>query len=115
MTYVDVTKFDGIVDVQSEFKGFEEGMWNLINSHITEWLKQVRIDVYPIDGNIRMTLDVYVEGAGNEIIFEMPYEEFFQERNDEPPDMEQFLLAGLKYYRETYDCAPGEEGPDDDD
>jgi hypothetical protein len=41
----------------------------------------------------------------------MPYEEFFQERNDEPPDMEQFLLAGLKYYQGVYDCLPGEECP----
>jgi len=115
MTYVDMTKFDGIVDVESKFSGFEEGMWNLINSHITEWLKDVRIDVYPIDGNIRMELDIYVEGAGNEIVFEMPYEEFFQLRNDEPPDMELFLLAGLKYYREVYDCLPGEECPMEDD
>ena len=111
MTYVDVTKFDGLVKVDSQFNGFEEAMWKLINSHVTEWLKDVRIDVYPIDGNIRMTLDIYVEGSGNEIVFEMPYEEFFQERNDEPPDMEQFLLAGLKYYQGVYDCLPGEECP----
>lgn len=108
MTYVDVTKFDGVVDVETKFDGFEEAMWSLINSHITEWLKQVRIDVYPIDGNIRMELDIYVEGAGNEIVFEMPYEEFFQELNDEPPDMENFLLAGLKYFRETYEKEPGQ-------
>jgi hypothetical protein len=25
--------------------------------------------------------------------------------------MEEFLLAGLKYYRGVYDCLPGEECP----
>ena len=89
-------------------------MWNLLNSHITEWLSNLRVEVHPYKGNLRIILDVYLHGSGDEIIFEMPYEEFFQELNDEPPHMEQFLLAGLKYYRETYGCAPGEKCPMED-
>lgn len=107
MTFVNAKKFKGTVDLECKLDGFEEGMWKLINKHITQWLKEMRIDVYPINGKLRMILDVYLDGSDKEIIFDMPYEEFFQERNDEPPDMEEFLVAGLKYYRDMYDREPG--------
>lgn len=108
MTYVDAANFDGIVDVETSFHGFEEAMWGLINKHITEWLRQVRIEVHPYKGNIRIIPDIYLYGSDDDFIFEMPYEEFFQELNDDPPHMEEFLLAGLKYYRDTYDKNLGE-------
>jgi hypothetical protein len=38
----------------------------------------------------------------------MPYAEFFQLDNEEPPDCEDFLLAGLKYFRDVYGREPGQ-------
>ena len=108
MTYVEATKFDGIVDVETDFDGFEEAMWKLINCHITDWLSNLRLEVHPYKGNLRIVPDIYLPDSDDEIVFEMSYEEFFQELNDEPPHMEEFLLAGLKYYRDIYDKAPGE-------
>lgn len=115
MTYVDVTKFDGIVNIKRDFDGFEEAMWILLNSHITEWLSNLRVDVYPYKGKLRIVLDVYLHESQDEIIFDMPFEEFYQLRNDEPPEMEEFIIAGLKYYREVYEKEPEEEYKYDDE
>jgi hypothetical protein len=40
--------------------------------------------------------------------YRMPYAEFFQMENEEPPDCEDFLLAGLKYFRDVYGREPGQ-------
>jgi hypothetical protein len=115
MTYVDVTKFDGIVRMENKLEGFEEAMWSVIDSHVTEWLKGLRVDVYPYKGKLRIVLDVYLHESQDEIIFDMPFEEFYQLRNDEPPEMEEFIIAGLKYYREVYEKEPEEEYKYDDE
>jgi len=121
MTYVTAKDFKGVVNFKHKLGDFSDKMWEVMNQHITDWLREVQVDVHLYKGNLRVVLDVHlyegpdhVRGSGDEIIFEMPFAEFFQELNEEPPEMEEFLLAGLKYYRETYEIEPGEEYPDDE-
>lgn len=78
-----------------------DGVDEAIHKAAAKWLREQRINVYLLDGHVVVEL----EGLHS---YNMPYAEFFQLENEEPPDCEEFLLAGLKYFRDLYGKEPGQ-------
>ena len=78
-----------------------DGVDEAIHKAAAKWLAKQRINVYLLDGHVVVEL----EGLHS---YNMPYAEFFQLDNEEPPDCEEFLLAGLQYFRGVYDREPGQ-------
>jgi hypothetical protein len=107
MTYVDpdpkTTKRD--IDFRLDFDRVEAA----INKAISQWLRKQRLEIYLMDGHIVVFLEDAFSQDGEHYTYRIPYAEFFDERNEEPPDLTQFLLFGLKVYRERYGYDPKEE------
>ena len=78
-----------------------EGVEEAIHKAAAKWLAELRLNLYLMDGHIVAELE-------GEHTYRMPYAEFFQLENEEPPDCEDFLLAGLKYFRDVYGREPGQ-------
>lgn len=78
-----------------------DGVEEAIHKAAAKWLAEQRLNIYLMDGHIVAEL----EGLHS---YNMPYAEFFQLDNEEPPDCEDFLLAGLKYFRGVYGREPGQ-------
>lgn len=97
MTYIDPDPETTDDSVYFDIDGVEEA----IHKAAAKWLREQRLDIYLMDGHVIAEL----EGAHT---YRMPFSDFFDERNDEPPDLEDFLLFGLKVYRERYDKEPGQ-------
>ncbi len=78
-----------------------EGVEEAIHKAAAKWLAELRLNLYLMDGHIVAELE-------GEHSYRMPYAEFFRMENEEPPDCEDFLLAGLKYFRDVYGREPGQ-------
>ena len=97
MTYIDPDPETTDDSVYFDIDGVEEA----IHKAAAKWLAEQRLNIYIMDGHIVAEL----EGLHS---YNMPYAEFFQLDNEEPPDCEDFLLAGLKYFRGVYGREPGQ-------
>ena len=97
MTYIDPDPETTDDSVYFDIDGVEEA----IHKAAAKWLAEQRLNIYLMDGHIVAEL----EGLHS---YNMPYAEFFQLDNEEPPDCEDFLLAGLKYFRGVYGMEPGQ-------
>ncbi len=78
-----------------------DGVDEAIHKAAAKWLAELGLNIYLLDGHI-------VAELVGEHSYRMPYAEFFQMENEEPPDCEDFLLAGLKYFRDVYGREPGQ-------
>ena len=97
MTYIDPDPETTDDSVYFDIDGVEEA----IHKAAAKWLREQRLNIYLMDGHIVAELE-------GEHSYRMPYAELFQLENEEPPDCEEFLLAGLKYFRRVYDREPGQ-------
>jgi hypothetical protein len=97
MTYVSPDPDTTDDSVYFHIDGVEEA----IHTAAAKWLAEMRLNLYLMDGHIVAELE-------GEHSYRMPYAEFFQLDNEEPPDCEDFLLAGLKYFRDVYGREPGQ-------
>ena len=97
MTYIDPDPETTDDSVYFDIDGVEEA----IHKAAAKWLREQRLNIYLMGGHIVAELE-------GEHSYRMPYAEFFQLDNEEPPDCEDFLLAGLKYFRRVYDREPGQ-------
>ena len=97
MTYIDPDPDTTDDSVYFDIDGVEEA----IHKAAAKWLAKLRLNIYLMDGHIVAELE-------GEHTYRMPYAEFFQMDNEEPPDCEEFLLAGLQYFRDLYDREPGQ-------
>jgi hypothetical protein len=107
MTFIDpdpkTTK--GNIDFHFDLDSVE----TLINKAVSRWLRKQRLEIYLMDGHIVVFLEDAYADDGEHYTYRIPYAEFFDERNEEPPDLTQFLLFGLKVYRERYGHDPEED------
>jgi hypothetical protein len=97
MTYISPDPDTTDDSVYFDIDGVEEA----IHKAAAKWLAELRLNIYLMDGHIVAELE-------GEHSYLMPYAEFFQLENEEPPDCEDFLLAGLKYFRDVYGREPGQ-------
>jgi hypothetical protein len=97
MTYVSPDPDTTDDSVYFDIDGVEEA----IHKAAAKWLAEVRLNLYLMDGHIVAELE-------GEHSYRTPYAEFFQLDNEEPPDCEEFLLAGLQYFRGVYGREPGQ-------
>jgi hypothetical protein len=81
----------------------------LINKAFSQWLRKQRLEIYLMDGHIVVFLEDAYADDGEHYTYRIPYAEFFNERNEEPPDLRDFLLLGLKIYRKRYGHDPVED------
>jgi hypothetical protein len=107
MTYVnpDPETTKGDIDFHVNLDDVE----TLINKAVSRWLREQRLEIYLMDGHIVVFLEDAFADNGERYTYRIPYAEFFDERNEEPPDLTQFLLFGLKVYRERYGHDPVED------
>lgn len=97
MTYVSPDLETTDDSVYFDIVGVEEA----IHKAAAAWLNKQRLNIYLMNGHVVAELE-------GEHTYRMPYAEFFQMENEEPPDCEDFLLAGLQYFRDVYGKEPGQ-------
>ena len=107
MTYVnpDPETTKGDIDFHVNLDDVE----TLINKAVSRWLRKQRLEIYLMDGHIVVFLEDAFADDGEHYTYRIPYAEFFDERNEEPPDLRDFLLLGLKIYRKRYGHDPEED------
>jgi len=81
----------------------------VINKAVSRWLRKQRLEIYLMDGHIVVFLEEAYADDDEHYTYRIPYAEFFHERNEEEPDLRDFLLLGLKIYRQRYGHDPVED------
>jgi len=119
MTYISADPKTTKHDI--EFDLDTDPIETVLNRMFSQWLREQRLDIYLQPGHVIAYLeDTFAYGSarheGTHYTYRTSFAEFFHPLNTgEDGQFEQFLLEGLRVYRETYGKEPGAPWPEEDE